>query len=65
MNNWERIARNLAPRDYVDFELRMFQCPHCNNLVYEEEWRDEQYLKGKFRRHYYCPICRAELAKIG
>ena len=63
MNNWERIARTLTNKTYVDLDLRMFQCPHCNNLIYEEEWRETQYFKGNYKKHFYCPICRAELMR--
>ena len=61
MNNWEKVALSLPPKAFVDLELRMFQCPHCNNLIYEEEWKDSDFVKGKFKRHLYCPLCRAEL----
>lgn len=52
-NAWDLNA-NTAKKtygSYVDYEERFYICPFCEDLVYEEDWTDEQLCD------FLCPIC--------
>ena len=60
MTNWEKIARRVAHEcgSYVDWDERFFQCPNCEDVVYEVDWdEDEYYSEDEDAEGFICPIC--------
>ena len=50
MTNWEVVARLLDNiyKIHVDYKNRFFDCPECDNSIYEVSWNDISIT---------CPIC--------
>ena len=63
MNYWEEIAKKVA-EDFgvmVDDEDRFFICPECGEPIYEDDWKERDYLNTN-KKIWYCPICGKALA---
>ena len=63
MNYWEEIAKKVAENFgvTVDNECHFFICPECDEPIYEDDWKERDYLKKK-KKIWYCPICGKALA---
>ena len=51
MTNWEVVAKILENTTFgfcVNYEKRYFDCPECDNSIYETSWNDVSIT---------CPIC--------
>ncbi len=53
MTAWEERAREVAEvyGVHVDWEERFYECPECDEPVYECDWTEEKLNK------FICPIC--------
>lgn len=61
---WEKLAHEAETvyGCFVDWEERFFICPHCDEPIYEDDWRDEDFSMGRsYDPHVglklYCPVC--------
>lgn len=58
MSYWEEIAEKLA-EDFgvmVDYRNGFFICPECDEPIYEDDWKESDYLSSGGEA-WYCPIC--------
>ena len=46
MNYWEEIAKKVAENFgvTVDNECHFFICPECDEPIYEDDWKERDYL---------------------
>ena len=65
---WEKVAHEVEVvyGGYVDWEERFFNCPECNESIYECDWTDADFaLNHYFDGHVvgYCPVCEEKLLR--
>ena len=65
MNYWEEIAERVAEEcgATVSAEDRFFICPECSEPIYEDDWKESDYI-GFDDEAWYCPICKEALVEI-
>ena len=53
MSRWESNAMFVQKEygAYVDWEEHFYNCPFCDEPVYEDDWSDEEL------DEFLCPIC--------
>lgn len=61
---WEIVAKEAETvyGCFVDWEERFFICPHCDEPIYEDDWRDadfslNHYYDPRMGLKLYCPVC--------
>lgn len=61
---WEKLAKEVEANyeSIVNWKERFFICPYCGEVVYEDDWRDEDFAMGRYYDprvglKLYCPIC--------
>lgn len=54
MSKWEKVANYVAQvyGTFVDWDEKFFECPECDEPIYEEDWQDDEL--------EICPVCGFE-----
>jgi len=67
---WEKLAARVEKLygTHVNWRDGFFLCPECGEPIYQIDWNDEDYTKGRFfhgRLRLYCPVCEEKLVDEG
>ena len=54
---WEAIAKLIETNygDFVDWDERFWNCPECEEPIYEADWDDNDLIT--YYGMYMCPVC--------
>ena len=68
--NWERLANEveLVYGGFVDRDEGFFNCPECDEPIYDCDWNDSDFSLGRSYRgrlRLYCPVCEEKLVYEG